>query len=384
MTPSPGSKIAFLFLIFLVCNIQLSLIVDSDLNSDNIPWNLAQIDITGAWNITKGHKEIIVAIIDSGVDFNHPALSHSQWVNQNEIGNNSIDDDENGFTDDTIGWDWVSNDSNPGVQNGDPIHYHGTFIAGIIAGNSEEIIGVTPNVTIMALRVVDQQSLIPNHLGVEKSVEYAVKNGAEVIVMSLDFLIAPPGLREELQKAVNRNITIIGVTGNSDFGNESIVLPGRFPEVIAVGASNSKGEKAVYSNSGDEIEILAPGGDNSNQKIKGADLGGGIRYSYGTSYAAPHVAATIAAIKSIRSNLTVKDIRNILHETATDIKEEGWDSLTGYGILNSSAALEYSLIYSPSSSVSNPNRGLFDIHYPPLIDIVVLCFIPLSLRRRKK
>jgi len=322
----------------------------------DLPWNLVQIEISGAWKITTGNRSITIAVIDTGVDFTNPSISQSQWINAKEIPNNSKDDDNNGYIDDWRGWDWVNHDNNPGWEEIDKINHHGTFITGILAANNESLIGVAPNTTIMALRVVDQDTLIPNPDSLASAVDYAIENGANVIVMSLDLFIGPPGFRDSIREAFNKGIPTVAIAGNSDFGNESIVLPGSFSEVITVGASNINHEKADYSNIGGELD----------------------------SYAAPHVAGVIALIKSIRSDLVVDDIRYILHTTATDIGPIGWDKETGYGILNATAALELALVFSPTTSTNPKTFWIFGTGSSILLEIMSLFTLTMVYINRKR
>ncbi len=355
---------------------------------EELPWNLLQIDILGAWEISTGKDSITTAVIDTGVDFTNPAISHAKWINTNEIPNNSLDDDNNGYIDDVYGWDWVNNDNNPGWEENDKINHHGTFITGILAANDETIIGVAPNSTVMALRVVDQDNLILNPDALGLAVDYAIENGADVITMSLDLLIGPPGFRDSIREAYNLGIPTVAVAGNSDYGNESIVLPGSFSEVITVGASNIDGEKADYSNIGDEIDLIAPGGQTSDVLLRSADIGEGYRYGHGTSYAAPHVAGVLALIKSIRNDLTVEDLRFILHTTATDIGLIGWDTQTGYGILNATAALEFSLTYTAPATTSQKNEfwifGTGTTNIFEIIGLFTLIVVYINKKRNKK
>ncbi|PWI48033.1 hypothetical protein CEE45_09030 [Candidatus Heimdallarchaeota archaeon B3_Heim] len=373
---------SLLFVTFIATLLTISSIPETSQatsNPVNLPWNLQQISIAGAWNITTGRTDIIIAVIDSGIDFSHPALSQAQWINSDEIINNSLDDDNNGYIDDFSGWDWINQDNNPGWQDEDEIHYHGTFIAGIIAANDSEVIGIAPKVKVMSLRVVDRNTLIPNPAGLEEAVEYATQKNAAVIIMSLDLLIGPPGFRDSIRSAVSANIPVIGVAGNSDEGNESVVLPGRFSEVIAVGASNSNGEKAYYSNIGEEVEILAPGGQLRSTSVKS-----GYLYGQGTSYAAPHVAGVIGLMKSIRSDLSVDDIRSILYSTALDIGDSGWDAETGHGILNASAAIELTQTYVKTTTItSNPPR-LFGISSIPHVEILLFSALITQLFWKKQ
>ncbi|MHA1416337.1 MAG: hypothetical protein ACTSRR_08765 [Candidatus Heimdallarchaeaceae archaeon] len=90
------------------------------ISSEN-PWYFDQISIYGAWKLTNGSRDITIAVIDSGIDFSHPELQNVAWINEDEIANNSIDDDNNGYIDDIHGWDFVSNDSVPGPEEDDPI-----------------------------------------------------------------------------------------------------------------------------------------------------------------------------------------------------------------------------------------------------------------------
>jgi subtilisin family serine protease len=189
---------------------------DTTVTLQDLPWNLIQIGIEGAWEITTGKKSITTAVIDTGVDFTNPSIFQAQWLNTNEIPNNSLDDDNNGYIDYWNGWDWVSFDNNPGWEENDTIHHHGTFITGILAANDESIVGVAPNTTVMALRVVDQETLIPNPDALASAVDYAIDNGADVIVMSLDLFIGPPGFRDSIRDVFNWGIPTVAVAGNSD------------------------------------------------------------------------------------------------------------------------------------------------------------------------
>ncbi|MHA1236490.1 MAG: S8 family peptidase [Candidatus Hodarchaeales archaeon] len=305
------------------------------------------------------------------------------WINTGEIPNNSIDDDKNGYIDDWKGWDWVNHDNNPGWEENDKIDHHGTFITGLIAANDDSIIGVAPNTTIMALRVVDQDTLIPNPDALASAVDYAIENGADVIIMSLNLFIGPPGFRDSIREAFDKGIPTVAVAGNSDFGNESIVLPGSFSEVITVGASNINHEKADYSNIGGELDLIAPGGDRTTMELKSSDIGGGYRYGFGTSYAAPHVAGVISLIKSIRSDLGVENIRYILHTTATDIGPIGWDKETGYGILNAAAALELASIFSPTTTIPK-TFWIFGTGSSNLLEFIGLITLALVYINRKR
>jgi subtilisin family serine protease len=365
-----------------------------NINSDTtqLSWHLQQINVEEAWAITKGSSNITVAILDTGIDFVHSELNHSAWINANEIPNNSIDDDLNGYIDDINGWDWVSNDNHPEYEEEDPIHYHGTFIAGIIAGKDDNngIVGIAPDVRLMALKVVDTDLLIPNPSGLAEAVQYAINEGADVISMSLDLLIGPPGFHSSLENAITADIPLVASVGNTYVseggGRDSITIPAVFSEVIAVGATNFYQERADYSNFGEELEIVAPVGDEQfdteEHIIRSISTENSFRYSYGTSYAAPQVSAVIALIKSIRADLNVNDIRFILQNSATDISTPGWDRFTGYGLLNASAAVRMAQVYEKISNQSSSKHSpwIFFTSFPETITLVSLIIVTLLMR----
>ncbi|MFW9856891.1 MAG: S8 family serine peptidase [Candidatus Thorarchaeota archaeon] len=308
-----------------------------------LPWHLKQIDVVGAWNIADGgNPNLTIAVIDSGIDFYHPKLVHSQWINLDEIVDNGLDDDRNGYVDDGYGWDFVSDDNTPGWDYEDPINSHGTFIAGIIAArnttNRRMIIGISNNVKIMDIRILNQTGHTAGLNWTQtmaRALRYAITNGADVISLSIQFPIFSEVIKEAMDEAININIPVVSITGNS-FVNDTgkglqySSFPGAYDNVIAVGATNFYYGKADYANYGSSVELVAPVGDHNafdNQKIRSTSLYDDYAYGIGTSFAAPQVAATIALMKSVNDELSVEGIREILHTTAIDLGEVGWASL---------------------------------------------------------
>lgn len=323
-------------------------------NSKEFGWHLHKIHAIDAWKITNGSSDISIAVIDSGINFSHPELTHAQWINKGEDpdGNNGLDDDNNGYTDDRWGWDFVSQDKIPGPEPSDPIHRHATFIAGIIAAsiNNEGIAGIASNVTIMDLRVLkDDNYAGTTNEGLGESIRYAVDNGADIISMSLQYYPNSTVYYDDIQYAVANDVPIVSITGNtwlaSGGGKYYQSFPGGYNEVISVGATNYTDHKADYSNYGEWTELVAPVGDQMydtlDHLIKSTHLNGkSYANSYGTSYACPQVSATIALMKSINSEVSYNEIREILHATATDLGIAGKDDYFGYGMLNVTGALE--------------------------------------------
>ncbi len=319
----------------------------------DLGWHLKRIDVEGAWEITKGSKNIVVAVIDSGIDFSHPDLIGIEWINTGEIANNSIDDDGNGFVDDMNGWDFVSGDNIPGPEDLDPIHWHATFIAGIIAAPADNygVVGVAPNVTIMDIRVLKED----NYKGTTyedfgDSIRYAVDNGADVISMSLHYYANDSSYYDDIQYAYENNVSLVSITGNNQVeyggGFEYQSFPGGYDEVISVGATNFFDEKADYSNYGNWTELVAPVGDQEYDAINHLILSCHTPYDaipyyygYGTSFACPQVAGVVALMKSLKQDLSNDEVREILIKAAIDLGDSGKDDFFGYGMVNASAAV---------------------------------------------
>ncbi|MCO6473238.1 MAG: S8 family serine peptidase [Melioribacteraceae bacterium] len=338
----------------------------NEYNLDYIPndslsllqWNLSTINAFGAWDITEGSDEIIIAVIDTGVDYLHPDLSGSIWINSAEDLNqngsfdhddtNGIDDDNNGFIDDVIGWDFTNRAGFPYDTLGgdylnwdnDPMdqHFHGTFVSGIIGAsvnNEIGIAGVVPKVKIMILRAFD-----PNGTGdeddVASAVLYAVNMGAKIINMSFGDDKFSYVLKDVLQYAYDNGVVLVGSSGNS--GSDQPHYPSGYDFVISVGNSNQNDAVSSSSNFGSTIDLTAPG-----TGIISTDLNGGYRTAGGTSASAPHVSGASALLLSIDSTLSNEQIKQILKSTSDDIDVSGWDIKSGAGRLNIEKAVQIPL-----------------------------------------
>ncbi|MHA1214832.1 MAG: S8 family serine peptidase [Candidatus Hodarchaeales archaeon] len=331
-----------------------------------LSWNLEQISIEEAWNITQGSENITIAVIDTGIDFNHSSLNESAWININEIPDNGIDDDNNGYIDDLNGWDFYNDDNNPSYSSYDPLNYHGTFVAGIIWG-------IAPNVKIMSLRIFGLNPYDEHTTDdiLVDAINYAIDNGADIINLSLESPIGSFTLLISIKKAILRGIPVLASTGNSSGGgNNQTSFPARYSDLIAVGATNFEQEKADYSNYGDNIEIVAPAGEGKNPIISTV-LNNGFSTGYGTSFATPQVAAVIALMKTVHSNLTVDEIRFILQSTAIDLNSTGWDIYTGWGLINASAAVLASLNFT---GIPSPNNK-FPWNFLTTFDLTTYLFL---------
>jgi subtilisin family serine protease len=356
-------------------------------------WHLQEVGIENAWSYTQGNKEIVIAVIDSGIDFNHPDLVNQSWINLGEIPENGKDDDNNGYVDDVNGWDFRSNDNDPSPPfasspppNPPAGHYHGTFVAGLIAADNDADIsvGVAPNISLMNLRFLDRNNAFSGYdWGMfTDTINYAVANGANIIHLSIQACGIPPdSFHTAIKEAYESGIAIISVTGNipnCSPPNTHVHYPGNYSEVIAVSATSRSREHANFSCFGDQNEICAPGENiySIYPSINTLNLGNG------TSFAAPLVSGTVALMLSLNRYLSIEYIREVLHETSTDLGEIGKDPIYGYGLLNASAALEKVITeYGINTSVSKTTQELsFDKRIT--IFFIILCM--LSIKSYKK
>jgi subtilisin family serine protease len=298
-------------------------------------WGLESINAPNAWTLSHGDPSVVVAVIDSGIDASIPQLVASLWTNADEVPDNGIDDDRNGYVDDIHGWDFRDDDSSSLV--GSPIHRHGTFVASIIAAQPGRypIVGVAPGARLMDVRFLDSQ----NQFGsadwslFERAVNYAVDNGADIINLSIFANGRPPSSFERaLDRARSRGIAIVGISGN--LGKSEVMYPGRYNSVLAVSAITPSGLLAAFSNRGPEVAFCAPGAD-----ITSFSPGERPFTDSGTSFAAPHVTGVLALLLSVNPMLTAEEAIRILADTAVDLGSRGRDNLYGYGLIDAWAAL---------------------------------------------
>ena len=309
------------------------------LHQEPVSWGLARILAPEAWQISHGAGHVVVAVIDSGIDYSAEQLAESLWTNPMEVADNGIDDDRNGYVDDVRGWDFRDGDNDS--LDGSPLHPHGTIVASIIAAQPGDlpIVGVAPGVRVMDVRFLDSSnSFRSSDWGAfADAVNYAVDNGADIINMSIYANGRPPrSFEQALEAAVNRGVIIVGITGN--LGDAEVMYPGRFDDVLAVSATTEGDLLASFSNRGDGVSFCAPG-----QAITSLTLGGSATTKSGTSFAAPHVTGVLALILSVNPSLSPSEAVRILEQSATDLGSRGADDLYGIGLVNALEALRLAL-----------------------------------------
>lgn len=213
--------------------------------------------------VTQGSEDVVVAVIDDGVDFSHPDLAARAWVNEDEVPNNNLDDDNNGYIDDVNGYDFSHDDNTVHDTLEDA---HGTHVAGTIAAsvNGQGVVGVAPNVKIMAVKFIGGPfSTISSAI---KAIEYASKNGARISNNSWGYEGPPdPALKEAIEKS---GMLFVAAAGNASLNNDAdprfSSYPASYdsPNILSVAALNNRGRLAEFSSFGPKtVDVSAPGVD---------------------------------------------------------------------------------------------------------------------------
>jgi len=273
------------------------------------PW-LQTINAPAAWDSTTGDSTQVIAIIDSGVDWLHPDLAPNIWINMDEIPGNGIDDDNNGYHDDVRGWDFINNDNNPTDDNS-----HGTHVAGIAAARGNNGIGITGvawNAKIMSVKML-QSSGAGTMVNLAKAINYASKNGATVINLSLGYYSESMTVKTALENAYagtgsGEGAILVAAAGNdgncicNDCSLCFSMFPACYPFVIGVMASGPGTDFTNFDPTGPTVfthdeqynyEIAAPGAN-----ILSTLPYGSYGYYSGTSMAAPMVSGAVALMRT--------------------------------------------------------------------------------------
>ena len=261
----------------------------------------SHIDILKAWNITKGSKDVIVAVVDSGVDYNHEDLKDNIWINQAEAGGlKGVDDDGNGYVDDIRGYDFGDEDTNPMDKNGHGTHVSGTI--GAVGDNGVGIVGVCPNVSIMPVKV-DSGGVFADW-NIAEAINYASTMDADILNASWggqDFGIT-------LKRAIESFPGVVVVAAGNYLVDIHQVpyYPAAYDceNIICVGATTSENKEADFSSYGySGVDIFAPGAD-----IMSTMPGNEYSSESGTSMAAPHVAGVVALVKARYPELNTEEL----------------------------------------------------------------------------
>jgi thermitase len=301
-------------------------------------WGPQKIQADYAWNTTVGSPDILVAIVDTGIDYTHPDLA-ANYV--------------------PLGYDWVDGKADPKDDFG-----HGTHCAGIVAAVLNNSVGIAglAQVHIMAEKVLTSSGS-GSDTSVAHGIIHAVDQGAKIISMSLGGPDDSQVLHDAVKYAYNHGVLLVAAAGNNH--NDAKNYPAAYDEVMAVSATDSNDKLASFSSYGDWIDVAAPGvniySTMPTYHVTMNDMGYSMNYTYasGTSMACPHVTGVAALAWSVNENSSNVALREYLRRTADDLGDFGFDQYYGYGRVNARKAA----IPMPEHDLS-----ITDWRYPHRID----------------
>ncbi|MBU1180452.1 S8 family serine peptidase [Patescibacteria group bacterium] len=333
-------------------------------------WYLDKIQAPDAWLETRGSGSIVVAVIDTGIDLDHPDLRSNIWKNPAEIPDNNIDDDNNGFIDDVHGWNFMDDNNNPQPNPQKKEHVkiainHGTAVAGVIAAQGNNAFagaGVAWQAKLMSLKVFNDQGDSDSFL-VERAIQYAIDNGADIINMSFVGLGYASSLQAKIKAAYDAGILLVAAAGNDSTheNGASLDMVESFPVchdgpsgenwILGVAAVDENDKRAEFSNYGHScVDISAPGTNiNSSLFHDNSDddfheyFGGNFK---GTSVSAPQVVGAAILLKALHPNYTNKELMQVLIGSADNIDSlnPSYVGKLGSGRLNVLKAVQSKLI----------------------------------------
>lgn len=303
-------------------------------NDANWPqmWHFQTINAHLAWDLSFG-SPVKVAVIDTGLNYNHPDLAANVWTNPGEIAGNGLDDDGNGYADDIHGYDFAYMDAEP-----DDVYGHGTPCAGLVGAVQDNTIGVTgvaPNARIIGIKACIDSGylydsfLIPSYI-------YAANMGARVFSMSYYSDRVSVGEKTAMDYAVAHGVLPIAAAGNDNSGIP--YYPSGYENVVAVGALDGGSNRAGFSNFGTHVDVAAPG-----VSLWAPTASGGYTSGFGgTSGATPHVAGLATLLFGARPSATPEEVRAALEDTASPV------NVSTFGKINCQLAMQ-SILGSPAS-----------------------------------
>jgi len=296
-------------------------------------WGLKKIEASFAWDTQIGKKSVLVAIVDTGVDYNHMDLARNYVP---------------------LGYDWVNDDKNPMDDHG-----HGTHCAGIVGAVINNSVGMAG---VAQVRIMAEKGINSGGWGREddlaNAIMHAADKGAKVISCSWGSSVDSRLIYEAVKYAYERGALVVAAAGNS--ASDEKHYPAAYEEVIAVTATSSNDSPASFTTFGDWVDLAAPG-----VKIYSTIPKDKYRYLSGTSMAAPHVAGVAALVLSEFPTMTVDQVRAQLLYTADDLGEIGFDVYYGWGRVNAKKAVETTLSMVGSKIFNAPANTVYFMYIAP-------------------
>ena len=293
-------------------------------------------------------QEVVVAVIDTGVDFTHPNLRDAQWVNKKDP-IDGLDNDQNGHVDDFNGLY-----EHQGLRQ--PIkddNSHGTHMAGIIAARSiptKPLSGFDTKAKIMAIKIFDANG-VGTQADSAMAIRYAADMGAKIINCSWSYFKMNTVLREAVVYATQKGSLVVAAAGNA--GSTLLEYPAAIPNVIAVGSVNNDNARSSFSSIGDHL-FCSGYGESVYSSIPGGQYG----FKSGTSQATAMLSGVLSKIVSIRSDITASEAKLLLQNSCTDLAPAGKDIASGYGVINGHRLAESLKPYLPKSQPSSSQSEL--------------------------
>lgn len=296
-------------------------------------WAIKTMDAANAWDISRGSKDVLIAIVDTGVQWEHEDLSENIWTNPNEIPNNGIDDDNNGKIDDIHGWDFVGNITSTQAYNSqwkednDPTNLyngHGTAVAGCAAAVTNNSLGVAStgyNCSILPVKCASDNA---NTGGVWRGYEailYAAKLGADIINCSWGGTGGSASEQDIINQAAELGALIVVSSGNSYVNiNDGAYLPACYDNVMTIGSTGKSDTRSDFSNWGYDVCVYAPGEeiyttvpDNTySNKLSGNDISG-------TSFSSPFTSGIAGLVKALHPEWNAKQIMHQIRSTSDNV-----------------------------------------------------------------
>jgi thermitase len=317
-------------------------------------WGLDKIRAPQAWNsLGVGQKnQVLIATVDSGVDAAQVELSSRIWNFPGEIAGNGIDDDNNGYVDDTWGWDFVNNDNDPTDDN-----MHGTAVSSVMVAADDGVgmLGVCPWCRIMAVKVIGSNGSGTLDV-VANGITYAADRGARVINLSVGAPSGAQTLQNAVNYAWNAGAVLVAAAGNA--GTNSVMYPAGYANTIPVASTNAADQRSCFSNYGDGyISVAAPGEAIYVIDINNTETGYGT-YS-GTSLSTPHVSGLAGLLFGKDPSLTNAQVRALIEDSAVDLGSQGVDAAFGHGRIDAYRAVtgDFSQVTPPDSLSSTSDTA---------------------------
>lgn len=330
-------------------------VIPNDTNYSSL-YGMGIIDAPEAWETNTGSADIVVAVIDTGIDYTHPDLAANMWRNSGEKPGNGVDDDGNGYIDDIYGYDFHNDDSDPFDDNDHGTHCAGTI--GAVGNNSRGVVGVSWNVSLMGLKFLGASGS-GNTFDAILAINYAVANGARVINASFGGDGYDAALEDAVQRAADEGVLFVAAAGNDGTNNDTFPsYPASFPVnyLLSVAATDGTDSLTWFSNYGStSVDVAAPG-----SAIRSTVPGGGYQSFSGTSMATPHVAGLAALLLAENPSLTLSELWDAIFSTVDTISDSAF--LASGGRINAATAM--SLVTPPDEGIAPPSEDSDD---PPAL-----------------